>query len=103
MSYPHLLSTHLLPPEGGQNRVIHGLIHIIHTFPPKKAAIWTVRRPNSRFVQNDKSNEFPAFSRKIVDKKELNQLEQLSEYSLKNKASITFPMGFGVPDHLSPA
>ena len=22
---------------------------------------------------------------------------------LKKKASITFPMGFGVPDHLSPA
>ena len=29
--------------------------------------------------------------------------EVYSSTFLKNNASITFPMGFGVPDHLSPA
>lgn len=40
---------------------------------------------------------------RIIEKTGVLTKREMQDQVLDNMASITFPMGFGVPDHLSPA
>ena len=64
----------------------------------------TCRYPRQTISQIERGDYSPSVTLALKIAKACGAtVEDIFEYAEEKNASITFPMGFGVPDHLSPA